>query len=105
MKMLGKTSFSAIAAMAAFSMVSLTACSDDAGSNPNPSAAEIQEKCRREGRNELCLVVSDKGKIEYFQSYMDITDALEERMSNYFAGTDISVYTSVDSAGNAWVEK
>ena len=39
MKMLGKASFSAIAAMAAFSMASFTACSDDAGSNPSPSAA------------------------------------------------------------------
>ncbi len=95
--------FFTVAAMAAFSMVSLTACGDDAGSNPNP--LEMQKKCRREGLNELCLVVSDKGKIEYFHSYMDITDALEERMSNDFAGTDISVYTSVDSAGNAWVEK
>ena len=102
--MFNKASFSAIAAMAAFSMASFTACSDDAGSNPNPSAAEIQEKCRSDV-NELCLVVSDKGKIEYFHSYMDTTDALGERMSNDFAGTDISVYTSVDSAGNAWAEK
>ena len=114
----------AIAAMAAFSMMSFIACGDDVVNTPNPStepvadepsadsvstkgpsAEEIQKNCQREGLNELCLVVLSPGKVEYFQSGMDINDALKEKMSNHFAGTDISIYVSVDSAGDSWTEK
>ena len=113
----------AIAAMAAFSMMSFIACGDDVVNTPNPStepvadepsadsvstkgpsAEEIQKNCQREGLNELCLVVSSPGKVEYFQNGMDINDALKEKMSNHFAGTDISIYVSVDSAGDSWTE-